>query len=293
MALFGRRISAERAHAAGFAAEISDDPYATAFEIAESLANRSSQAVEVAKYMIHAAAGEDRNAMVEALGAAMIGPTEDRRRRRHRLSRKAQTEISGKIVMNDLNVVSISEAKLPGEAFTARHLIDGEWRDSADGATFERVSPSHGVVSHPRRQGRSGGDRTRRLRLRARRLMPARWSRQVGQGRATLLLKVADLIDRERERIALIETLESGKPISQAQAEIEGAADLWRYAASLARTSMATATIRSATTCWGRSEGTDRRVSMITPWNFPFLIFSQKLPFALAAGCTAVVKPSE
>jgi enoyl-CoA hydratase len=78
MALFGRRISAERAHAAGFAAEISDDPYATAFEIAESLANRSSQAVEVAKYMIHAAAGEDRNAMVEALGAGMIGPTEDR-----------------------------------------------------------------------------------------------------------------------------------------------------------------------------------------------------------------------
>ncbi len=34
-------------------------------------------------------------------------------------------------------------------------------------------------------------------------------------------------------------------------------------------------------------------VSIITPWNFPFLIVSQKLPFALAAGCTAVVKPSE
>lgn len=78
MALFGRRISAERAYAAGFAAEISDDPNATAFEIAESLAERSSQAVEVAKYMIHAAAGEDRNAMVEALGAGMIGQTEDR-----------------------------------------------------------------------------------------------------------------------------------------------------------------------------------------------------------------------
>jgi betaine-aldehyde dehydrogenase len=49
-------------------------------------------------------------------------------------------------------------------------------------------------------------------------------------------LKVADLIERDIERIALIETLESGKPISQARSEIEGAADLWRYAACLART---------------------------------------------------------
>ena len=57
-----------------------------------------------------------------------------------------------------------------------------------------------------------------------------------GKERATLLLKVADLIDRDRERIARVETLEAGKPIAQARAEIEGAADLWRYAAALART---------------------------------------------------------
>lgn len=78
MALFGRRISADRAHAAGFAAEISDDPKATAFQIAEGLATKSPCSVEVAKYMIHAAVGEDRDAMIEALGAGMVGPTADR-----------------------------------------------------------------------------------------------------------------------------------------------------------------------------------------------------------------------
>lgn len=78
MALFGRRISADRAHAAGFAAEISEDPKATAFEIAEGLATKSPCSVEVAKYMIHAAVGEDRDAMIEALGAGMVGPTADR-----------------------------------------------------------------------------------------------------------------------------------------------------------------------------------------------------------------------
>ena len=63
-----------------------------------------------------------------------------------------------------------------------------------------------------------------------------RWSELSGKERATLLLQVADLIDRDRERIARVETLEAGKPIAQARAEIEGAADLWRYAAALART---------------------------------------------------------
>jgi len=109
-----------------------------------------------------------------------------------------------------------------------------------------------------------------------------------------LLLRVADLIDRDRAAIALQEVLESGKPITQAMAEIEGAADIWRYAAALARTLHGDS---------HNSLGPDMLglvlkepigvVSLITPWNFPFLIISQKLPFALAAGCTAVVKPSE
>src|SRR2546425_62261 len=75
---------------------------------------------------------------------------------------------------------------------------------------------------------------------------------------------------------------------------IDGAADLWQYAATLARNLHGD----SYNTLGEKTLGVVLRdpigvVSVITPWNFPFLIVSQKLPFALAAGCTAVVKPAE
>lgn len=78
MALFGRRLSAERALALGFAAEIAEDPRAVALAIAERAAGLSPTALEVAKYMIHAAAGEDRAAMIEALGSGMAGAGADK-----------------------------------------------------------------------------------------------------------------------------------------------------------------------------------------------------------------------
>lgn len=78
MALFGRRIGAERAVALGFAAEIAEDVRAAARAIAEAAATLSPRAVEVAKYMIHAGAGEDRAALIEALGAGMIAASADR-----------------------------------------------------------------------------------------------------------------------------------------------------------------------------------------------------------------------
>jgi betaine-aldehyde dehydrogenase len=195
--------------------------------------------------------------------------------------------------MLDLTLVSATDAALPAEPARVRHLIDGAWRDSADGATFERRSPAHGVAVT--RAAKAGAPETDAAIAAARAAFDdGRWSEVPGRERAALLLKVADLIDRDRGRIARVETLESGKPIAQARAEIEGAADLWRYAAGLARSVHGDS---------HNSLGRDMLavvlkepvgvVSVITPWNFPFLIVSQKLPFALAAGCTAVVKPSE
>ncbi|MHA3978974.1 enoyl-CoA hydratase/isomerase family protein [Halovulum sp. GXIMD14794] len=78
MALFGRRIPSDRALALGFAAEVSDDVLATAREIAGAAAVLSPRAVEITKNMIHAGAGEDLAAMIEALGAAGIAASEDR-----------------------------------------------------------------------------------------------------------------------------------------------------------------------------------------------------------------------
>lgn len=78
MALFGRRLSAERAHALGFVAEVSDDPRGAAMAMAEHAAALSPRAVEAAKAMLHAARGEDAGAMVEALGSAAIAASADR-----------------------------------------------------------------------------------------------------------------------------------------------------------------------------------------------------------------------
>lgn len=78
MALFGRRISAERAIAFGFAAEVSNDPLSTAKEIAVSLADMSPRAQELSKTMIHGAAGEDRAAAIEALASAAAAASDDR-----------------------------------------------------------------------------------------------------------------------------------------------------------------------------------------------------------------------
>ncbi len=78
MALFGRRISAERAHAIGFVAEVSQSPVETARDMARSVLGLSPRAVEVAKFMIHAGRGEDRDAMIEALGSGAIAASADR-----------------------------------------------------------------------------------------------------------------------------------------------------------------------------------------------------------------------
>ncbi|WP_171212431.1 enoyl-CoA hydratase/isomerase family protein [Ruegeria sp. HKCCA5426] len=78
MALFGRRIGADRAVSLGFAAEVAEDVLGRALELAADLADLSPRATEIAKNMIHAAVGEDRDAAVEALGSAAIAASADR-----------------------------------------------------------------------------------------------------------------------------------------------------------------------------------------------------------------------
>ncbi len=188
----------------------------------------------------------------------------------------------------------IGGVKRPQDAvFKARHLIDGVWRESERGEVFERHSPAHATLVSLTSMG-GEGETGAAIAAARRAFDQGDWSASSGRERATLLLRVADLIDGNRNRIARLEVLESGKPITQAIAEIAAAADLWRYAASLARTlhgdSHDTLGPDMLALVLKQPIGV---VSIITPWNFPFLILSQKLPFALAAGCTCIVKPSE
>ena len=192
-------------------------------------------------------------------------------------------------IFNGLSPAEILERP----AYRGRLLIDGVWCDAADGATMERRSPAHGkVVAIYALAGVADAERAIAAARRA--FEHGAWPRMKGAERARILRNVADgILDRKHE-IALLETLENGKPLAQSLAEIEGAADLWQYAATLARNLHGDTynTLGDATLGVVLREPIGV-VSVITPWNFPFLIVSQKLPFALAAGCTAVVKPAE
>src|SRR5919198_409581 len=114
-----------------------------------------------------------------------------------------------------------------------------------------------------------------------------------GAERARVLLRVGELVRRDADLLARTEVLESGKPLSQARGEVEATAGLWDYAATLARHAYGDAHSALGADVLGlvlhEPVGV---VAMITPWNFPLLIVSQKLPFALAVGCTAAIKPS-
>ena len=182
------------------------------------------------------------------------------------------------------------------QAIAARdyqNLIDGRWVDAADGDTFERVSPAHDVVvgRYPK-----GGlpDLDRAVAAARRAFDEGPWPRIAGVERARVLNRVADAIRADADDLAYVEALESGKPIGQARDEIVSSADLWEYAATLCRHTYGDTYNTLGPTMFGlvlrEPVGV---VGMITPWNFPLLIISQKLPFALAVGCTAVVKPAE
>ena len=193
--------------------------------------------------------------------------------------------------MQDLTLIPAVKADLSALPFHGRHLINGKWQDGAD--HFERHSPAHGALVS---RHAKGGEAETEAAIRAARAAfeDGRWSRATGKDRAAVLTRVADLIASRVDEMTLLECLETGKPIAQARGEVSGAADLWRYAAALARTQHGDS---------HNSLGPDMLamvlkepigvVSIITPWNFPFWILGQKLPFALAAGCCCVVKPSE
>ncbi|MGO2558659.1 aldehyde dehydrogenase family protein [Brachybacterium sp.] len=171
-------------------------------------------------------------------------------------------------------------------------IIDGREVESSSGENFTRRSPAHDVAVGVYPEGNEA-DVDRAVSA-ARRSLESHWRATSGAERASVLHRVSELIRRDAEKLALVETAESGKPIRQSRDEMEGSAGLWEYAATLARHTYGDA---------HNALGPDALamvvnepvgiVGIITPWNFPLLIVSQKLPFALAAGNTAVIKPSE
>ena len=187
----------------------------------------------------------------------------------------------------------MSKYKLPNKPFEYQNFVNGEYINSLSNETFERKSPAHGNLIGTY-QLSSKQDTKQAISVAKKAFKSKAWSEMAGSDREKIIRKAASIIRERAQELALIETLESGKPISQALDEMEWAAGIWEYAATLSRhiTGDVNTNVGKDMTAMMQKVPVGV-VAMITPWNFPLLIISQKLPIALAAGCTAVIKPSE
>lgn len=119
------------------------------------------------------------------------------------------------------------------------------------------------------------------------------WRKTSPIERQNYLLKIADIIDQNAEHLALVETLDNGKPIRETSAvDIPMGADHFRYFAGCIRAQEGTATMLDDNTMSLVIHEPIGVVGQIIPWNFPFLMACWKLAPALAAGDTIVIKPS-
>ncbi len=184
--------------------------------------------------------------------------------------------------------------KLPESPTQYQHFINGQSTSGESDGRIERTSPGHvDTIVSSYAEG-TAADVTAAIAAARRAFDEGPWPSTSGAERQAILQKTADLIRANKMELGLIECLESGKPIAQARDEMDWAAGIWDYAAALCRHLHGETTNTLGDGMLGLTLREPIGVcALITPWNFPILIASQKIPFALAAGCTCVVKPSE
>lgn len=176
------------------------------------------------------------------------------------------------------------------DAVPAELLIDGRWRPGSDGKTFDVEDPSTGAVL------RAVADASRDdgvAALDAAVAAQAGWARYPSRERGEILRRAYELMMHRQEDLALLMTLEMGKPVAESRAEIAYAAEFFRWFAEEAvRIDGGFATAPNGV---GRMLVMRQPVGpslLITPWNFPAAMGTRKIGPAVAAGCTMVVKPA-
>ncbi|MBT1093355.1 aldehyde dehydrogenase family protein [Streptomyces sp. Tu102] len=170
--------------------------------------------------------------------------------------------------------------------------IDGEWTQAAGGARHEVVNPyDASVVTTVDEADATDVDRAVRAARRA--FDKGDWANAPTRHRADLLLRVRDLLLRDKEDIARTETLDTGKTLTEGRIDVEDVANAFRYFAELAGKDggrvvdvgpdvLSRVVYQPVGVC-----------ALIAPWNYPLLQASWKVAPALAAGNSFVLKPSE
>ena len=175
---------------------------------------------------------------------------------------------------------------------TLSHMWDGKLQTGTK-SNIERIDPSTGELLTLVPDG-TAEDAEKAIASARKAFDEGPWRNLSGIERAKYINLLADLLDKNIDKFAPIEARETGKTLALARADVANSANLFRYAASLAMTMHG-----DVHTNLGKGfTGLVTRVpvgvaALITPWNFPLLLMAQKLPFAIGAGCTVVLKPSE
>lgn len=172
--------------------------------------------------------------------------------------------------------------------------VDGDWRAAASGGTREILDPADATVLAVVAEG--GKEDTDAAVAAARRAFDeGDWPRTPVAERAAVLRRVADLLQRDREEIALAESRDAGKTVAEGRIDVDDVTNAFRYFADLVAGESAGRVVDAGdpdvhSVVVHEPVGV---CAMITPWNYPLLQASWKVAPALAAGDTFVIKPSE
>lgn len=181
------------------------------------------------------------------------------------------------------------EARVVGAVPTGL-LIDGRWQPAEDAATFAVRDPSTGdVLTEVADASAADGMRALEAAVAAQASFAATTPRQ----RYGILMRAFDLLMQRQDDLALLMTLEMGKPLSDSRGEIAYAAEFFRHFASEAlRIDGGYQTAPDGGARFLVAKQPVGPCILITPWNFPMAMGTRKIGPAIAAGCTSVIKPA-
>ena len=169
--------------------------------------------------------------------------------------------------------------------------IGGEWREASGGGTLGVEDPSTGEVFA---EVPDATPEDALAALAAAAAAQPDWASSAPRERGEILRRAYELLRRDADELALLMTLEMGKPVAESRAEIAYAAEFLRWFSEEA--------VRVHGRYMTNTTGSGRILTMrqpvgpcvfVTPWNFPTAMGARKIAPALAAGCTTVVKPAQ
>jgi betaine-aldehyde dehydrogenase len=172
-------------------------------------------------------------------------------------------------------------------------LIGGVWRHASDGGTREITNPARGDVTAI--VDEATPDDARDAVAAARAAFDAGdWPATLAADRAALLERIAELLQRDKEELAALETRDTGKTLAESRIDIDDVTSVFRYYARLIAVEADRLVDVGDPAVISRVVREPIGVCvLIAPWNYPLLQMSWKVAPALAAGCTMVAKPSE